>query len=72
MPSHHPVSAGVSRPLLKPRRERERLVGEVCDRLSEGLDAAVASLRELTKDRDARLRPRWRGPAGTSPRRAEA
>jgi hypothetical protein len=55
MPAHHPVSAASASLLLRPRQERERLVTELCDRLSDGLDADVATLRDLMKERDSRL-----------------
>ncbi len=55
MPAHHPVSAAPASLLIQPRQERERLVAEVCDRLSDGLDADVATLRDLMKERDSRL-----------------
>lgn len=64
MPGHHPVSSAVPSLLLKPRHERERLVSELCDRLSEGLDSDVAVLRELIADRYSRRR--WGSP-GTRP-----
>ena len=54
MPAHHPVSAASASLLLRPRQERERLVTELCDRLSDGLDADVATLRDLMKERDSR------------------
>ena len=54
MPAHHPVSAASASLLLRPRQERERLVIEVCDRLSDGLDADVATLRDLMKQHDSR------------------
>ena len=54
MPSHHPVSGFV--PLLHRRRERERIVDELCDRLSAGLGSAVLALEELVEDRAARDR----------------
>jgi hypothetical protein len=55
MPAHHPVSAASASLLLQPRQERARLVAEICDRLSDGLDADVATLRDLMKDCDSRL-----------------
>jgi hypothetical protein len=62
MPAHHPVPPGVYTPLLLPRHERERLVDEVCARLSEGLDSAVANLRELVTQHDATRRWGVHGP----------
>ena len=54
MPAHHPVSAASTSLFLRPRQERERLVTELCDRLSDGLDADVATLRDLMKKRGSR------------------
>jgi hypothetical protein len=54
MPAHHPVSAASASLFLRPRQERERLVTELCDRLSDGLDADVATLRDLMKERQSR------------------
>ena len=68
MPAHHPVSATSASLLLQPRHERERLVIELCDRLSDGLDADVAILRDLLKERDSRLRG---GQAGRRSTRVE-
>ena len=68
MPAHHPVSTSSASLLLQPRRERERLVIALCDRLSDGLDADVATLRSLLKVRDSRLRG---GPAGRRSTRVE-
>jgi hypothetical protein len=68
MPAHDPVSAASASLLLRPRQERERLVTELCDRLSDGLDADVATLRDLMKERDSRLQD---GPAGRRSTRFE-
>ena len=58
MPGHHPVPAGAaSHLLLRPRREREQLVEEICGRLSDKLDDAVIALETLVKERDPDL---WR------------
>ena len=54
MPAHHPVSPASASLLLQPRQQRERLVTALCDRLSDGLDADVATLRDLMKERDTR------------------
>ena len=54
MPAHHPVSPASASLLLQPRQQRERLVTELCDRLSDGLDADFAALRDLMKERDPR------------------
>lgn len=68
MPAHHPVSAASARLLLRPRQERERLLTELCDRLSDRLDADVATLRDLMKRRDSRSQG---GPAGRRSTRFE-
>ena len=36
--------------VVKPRRERERLIGEICDRLARDLDGDVVSLRRLVQE----------------------
>jgi hypothetical protein len=54
MPSHHPVAGVLS--LFHARRERARIVDELCDRLSAGLGSAVLALEELVEDRAARDR----------------
>ena len=69
MPAHHPVSAASASLLLQPRQQRERLVIELCDRLSDGLDAKIATLRDLMTGRDARLRD---GQAGRRSTRGRA
>ena len=38
--------------LRKSRFEREKLIDEICDRMSVGLDGAVGALRGLIHDRE--------------------
>lgn len=53
MPGHHPVPSGVAgHALLRPRRDREQLVEEVCGRLSADLDHDVVALKGLVKGKD--------------------
>ena len=54
MPGHHPIFPRASDRslLMKPRREREQLVEEVCGRLSRELDHDVVTLKSLVTEPD--------------------
>ena len=36
--------------IRKPRREREKLIGEICERLARDLDGDVVALRRLVRE----------------------
>jgi hypothetical protein len=36
--------------VVKPRRERERLIGEICERVARDLDGDVMALRRLVRE----------------------
>jgi len=43
--------AAVEETIGKPRRERQRLIGEICERLAGDLDEDVVALRRLVESR---------------------